>query len=226
MEVPSNNVSQSNEGPPSSTSAKTLDIVLDHLVQGLAVIGPDYRLLASNARFAAIFQMPTESFAVGRDFRDVLRTWAACTGQSQAMLDRAIRELDSPTTFTFEFSQLINGDNRWCQLTHTPLPGGGCVRTFTDITEHKRINAELESRVDQLRQTLAEVQELRSFIPICMYCKQVRDDENYWSQIDHYLTKHAGTRFSHSVCPHCLDTRFPELDLTDETNQPPILPAP
>lgn len=186
-----------------------LNIVLDHLVHGLVVVGPDFQLLAFNRKFEELFRLPAGTIRLGGDYRDVLRTWAAATGQDQAMLDRAIRELELKTPFDFEFPQLIHGEPRWCLLTHSPLPTGGCVRTFTDITERKRISSDLERHVHKLEHALAEVRELQEILPICMYCKKVRDDENYWSQIEHYLAKHAGARFSHGICPECLEARFP-----------------
>ncbi len=194
---------------PAGPSAEVLDIVLDHLAQGLVVVGPDFRLLAFNRKFEDIFRLPAGSIRTGGDYRDVLRIWAADTGQDQAMLDRSIRELELRTPFDFEFPQLIHGEPRWCLLTHSPLPTGGCVRTFTDITERKRISSALDEHVRKLEHALAEVRELQEILPICMFCKKVRDDDNYWSQIEHYLAKHAGARFSHGICPECMEARFP-----------------
>lgn len=47
------------------------------------------------------------------------------------------------------------------------------------------------------------IQRLESMLPICSYCKKVRDDNNYWQQVETYLTKHTGASFSHSICPSC-----------------------
>jgi DNA-binding response OmpR family regulator len=49
----------------------------------------------------------------------------------------------------------------------------------------------------------AQVKQLESYLPICGYCKKVRDDRNYWAQIEEYYAKRDGTRFSHGVCPDC-----------------------
>jgi DNA-binding response OmpR family regulator len=48
-----------------------------------------------------------------------------------------------------------------------------------------------------------EVRQLEAFLPICGYCKKVRDDQNYWQQIESYINQRTGTDFSHSVCPDC-----------------------
>lgn len=50
-----------------------------------------------------------------------------------------------------------------------------------------------------------EVQQLESFLPICGYCKKVRDDKNYWQKIEQYINQRTGTTFSHGVCPECYD---------------------
>jgi phosphoserine phosphatase RsbU/P len=50
-----------------------------------------------------------------------------------------------------------------------------------------------------------QVRQLESFLPICSYCKRVRDDENYWRQIEDYIRSRTGTSFSHGICPSCAD---------------------
>ncbi|MDX2185347.1 MAG: response regulator [Opitutaceae bacterium] len=58
-----------------------------------------------------------------------------------------------------------------------------------------------------------QVQQLEAFLPICSYCKKVRDDQNYWQQIETYVNERTGSEFSHSICPDCY-TRVvvPELE--------------
>jgi sigma-B regulation protein RsbU (phosphoserine phosphatase) len=50
-----------------------------------------------------------------------------------------------------------------------------------------------------------EVRQLESFLPICGYCKKIRDDQNYWQQIEKYIGTRTGTNFSHGVCPDCME---------------------
>ena len=64
---------------------------------------------------------------------------------------------------------------------------------------------------EQLKEALAQVDMLRGIIPICMYCKNIRDDEGYWERVDAYVTRHSTAEFSHSICPTCYEERFPEL---------------
>jgi DNA-binding response OmpR family regulator len=59
------------------------------------------------------------------------------------------------------------------------------------------------------------IQDLESMLPICSYCKKVCDDNNYWQQVETYLSNRTNTNFSHSVCPSCYTSKVkPELDQT------------
>jgi DNA-binding response OmpR family regulator len=71
----------------------------------------------------------------------------------------------------------------------------------------------LSERVHELEAALAQVKQLRGLLPICSYCKKVRDDQNYWQQVEGYVVKHAEVRFSHGICPDCYrDIVQPELE--------------
>src|SRR5262249_50455492 len=61
----------------------------------------------------------------------------------------------------------------------------------------------LATRVRELEEALSRVTLLRGLLPICCYCKNVRDDHNYWQQVEHSLAAHSDARFSPSICPDC-----------------------
>lgn len=50
-----------------------------------------------------------------------------------------------------------------------------------------------------------QIVQLESMLPVCVYCKKVRDDNNYWEQIEHYISRMTGEQISHSVCPECYE---------------------
>jgi hypothetical protein len=58
--------------------------------------------------------------------------------------------------------------------------------------------------VRDLEAALSRVHQLQGLLPICCYCKKIRDDQNYWHQVESYVSKHADVRFSHGVCPDCV----------------------
>jgi PAS domain S-box-containing protein len=72
-----------------------------------------------------------------------------------------------------------------------------------DITERKKAEAERERLVRQLQAALAEVRELQEILPICSYCKRIRDDKNYWQTVEAYFSHYTNTSFTHGICPPC-----------------------
>ncbi len=70
----------------------------------------------------------------------------------------------------------------------------------------------LAARVSELEAALSQVKQLQGLLPICAYCKKVRDDGNYWHQVESYITDHTDAKFSHGICPDCLEEVKRELD--------------
>jgi hypothetical protein len=61
----------------------------------------------------------------------------------------------------------------------------------------------MADRVRELEDALGQVKQLKGLLPICSYCKSVRDDKNYWQRVETYITAHSDARFSHGICPDC-----------------------
>lgn len=78
--------------------------------------------------------------------------------------------------------------------------------------ELKLARDEQESLIQQLRQALEEVKNLSGLLPICSYCKKIRNDDGYWQKVEQYLSAHSKAQFSHSICPDCLEKYFPPDD--------------
>ena len=66
-----------------------------------------------------------------------------------------------------------------------------------------------------------QIRVLKELIPICMYCKRIRDDTNYWDQVEHYIHEHTGSNFSHGICPECFDKQIGILGRAGLTITPP-----
>jgi hypothetical protein len=79
----------------------------------------------------------------------------------------------------------------------------------------------------ELQAALADVKQLSGFLPICSYCKKIRDDGDYWHQVEAYVAQHSAAKFSHSICPECYSTRVqPELDrLSGKSSSPASGPS-
>ncbi len=63
----------------------------------------------------------------------------------------------------------------------------------------------LAVRVSELEEALSRVKLLQGLLPICAYCKRVRNDGDYWQQVESYVSEHSEARFSHGICPECFD---------------------
>ena len=69
----------------------------------------------------------------------------------------------------------------------------------------------LANKVAELQATLDKVRQLRGLLPICSYCKRIRNDENYWERVEVYVTEHSDAKFTHGICPSCLETAKADL---------------
>jgi PAS domain S-box-containing protein len=82
--------------------------------------------------------------------------------------------------------------------------------TVQDITERKTADEDRERLITELQTALEEIKTLRGIIPICSFCKKIRDDHGFWNQVEAYVTKHSEAVFSHSLCPECARKHYPE----------------
>lgn len=106
-----------------------------------------------------------------------------------------------------------DGSHRWLHWNAALHSARGLIYSAArDVTARKRIEAEREELIAELEASLAEVKSLRDILPICMYCKKIRDDEDYWQTVESYISRHTSTQFSHGICPDCMATEIgPEL---------------
>lgn len=87
------------------------------------------------------------------------------------------------------------------------------LRTNIEMALYKnKMEQEREGLIRELREALAKVKTLSGLLPICAWCKSVRDDTGYWSRVEQYLEKHSEARFSHGVCPDCAREHFADLE--------------
>jgi phosphoserine phosphatase RsbU/P len=80
-----------------------------------------------------------------------------------------------------------------------------------------QLQTALAERVRSLEEALANVQTLQTLLPMCAYCKSVRNDQNYWEKVETYFSQHSGVSFTHSYCPTCYE-RFvrPQLEALED----------
>ena len=80
----------------------------------------------------------------------------------------------------------------------------GFLSTYHDVTSPRQAEREREKLIHQLQSALADVKTLRGLLPICGWCKKVRDDQGYYHRIEAYISAHSEARFTHGICPDCI----------------------
>lgn len=89
----------------------------------------------------------------------------------------------------------------------------GLMSTSTDITERRQAEIDREKLISELKDALATVKMLSGLLPICSFCKKIRDDKGYWNQIENYIRDHSEAEFSHGICEECSKKHYPNLDI-------------
>ena len=79
----------------------------------------------------------------------------------------------------------------------------------------------LANKVNELQATLDKVRQLRGLLPICSYCKRIRNDQNYWERVEVYVTEHTDAKFTHGICPTCLEAAKAEFARQDSVIDSP-----
>ena len=83
------------------------------------------------------------------------------------------------------------------------------------------LQGNLAARVRELEVALSHVKQLQGLLPICSYCKKIRDEQNHWHRVESYITQHAEVQFSHGICPSCYtDVVQPQLDEIGSSGEP------
>jgi len=116
-----------------------------------------------------------------------------------------------------------NGDDINVSLSISPIRDNsdsiiGASTIARDITERERMRKEREKFIAELQEALAKVKALKGLLPICAWCKKIRDDQGYWQQIEAYIRDHSEADFSHGICPECAK-KARDIDGVQEIDQ-------
>jgi HAMP domain-containing protein len=80
----------------------------------------------------------------------------------------------------------------------------------SEVKQRIKAEEEKEKIIVELEKALDEIKTLSGIIPICMHCKEIRDDKGYWNQLEKYISEHSTAQFSHSICEKCFKKYYPE----------------
>jgi ABC-type amino acid transport substrate-binding protein len=83
-------------------------------------------------------------------------------------------------------------------------------------TAHDTLEQNVAERTRELEEALLEVKTLSGLLPICSFCKKIRDDKGYWNQLEAYIEAHSEAAFTHSICRECAKKHYPEIQISED----------
>jgi PAS domain S-box-containing protein len=108
-----------------------------------------------------------------------------------------------------------NGESFWVNLTATVIKDRKgkvlyAIGMIEEITNRKAAEQEREQLISRLKEAIANIRTLTGLLPMCAWCKKIRDDEGYWRRVEDYIKKRTDASFTHGICPQCLKKLAPE----------------
>ena len=94
-----------------------------------------------------------------------------------------------------------------CQVNHKKI----IQCNIRGITPRTLVEIERENLILELKKALSEIKTLSGLLPICAYCKKIRNDDGYWEQIEGYIKERSLAEFSHGICPECMEKYYPDI---------------
>ena len=124
-------------------------------------------------------------------------------------------------------ARIISGRFKKCHVLiktalHKGIPGSAkpeeleLLLMVMDITERKASEENNTRLIRELTHALNQVKHLSGLLPICSYCKKIRDDKGYWQEVEAYIHTHSEARFSHGICKECAEKHYPDFDLYED----------
>jgi len=192
----------------------------EHIVSSstdmLALLDKRFNYLAANKAYIEAFKLTPEQL-IGNTVADVFGKGFFNT-VIKPHGDRCLggEEINYQDWFDFP----AHG-RRYMDVTYYPYYGEdnmimGFVVNGRNITERKQTEEEREKLINELQVALKEIKTLRGILPLCSFCKKIRDDKGYWEQVDVYIHKHLQADISHGICPECAKEHYPDLDIYDD----------
>jgi PAS domain S-box-containing protein len=202
----------------------------------------EHALAESEQRYRAIFETAADAiFIIDAEGENTGKIIAANNAASdmhgysrEELLSMNIQDLNTPDTAKLApsmISRIIAGETMKTELMHRrkngtvfsvevtavvmEVEGHKYILDFDrDISMRKTTELEKEVLISHLRSALEGIKRLRGLLPICAWCKKVRDDQGYWKQVEKYIEENSEASFTHGICPECMDKVKEEEFLT------------
>jgi PAS domain S-box-containing protein len=182
-------------------------LLVDQSRDGIVVLDDDGRVQEANQKYA---QMLGYSLAEVHQLH--VSDWDMTWTREQLM--GMIREVDEKGDHFETVHRRKDGSTYDVEISTNGAVCGGRKLVFCvcrDITERKHAEKEREQLIRELQEALKEIKTLRGILPLCCFCKKIRDDRGYWEQVDVYISQHSQVDISHSICPECMAVHYPGI---------------
>ena len=136
-------------------------------------------------------------------------------GANKAEMLEAFREMEtiSETELEEKLEFLRAMANQLASIAYYKARSKQLADTLRKKKELEDCKLSLE-RIDEER--AARLKALEGILPICMYCKKIRDGKGYWNEIEAYIHNHTDAKFSHGLCKDCAEKFYPDMDIYDD----------
>lgn len=149
--------------------------------------------------------------------RLIVSDWMMPGTDGLALCDKVRARAHTPYTYF-----ILLTANRTTPENYTLATDAGVDDFLTKPIDREALQMRLRV-AERILQFTAEIRHLKDLIPMCVYCRKVRDEDDYWEQVESYIQKETGSRFSHGACPECCEKEMAGLAaaLAAEAGQAP-----
>jgi len=179
--------------------------LLESAPDAMVVVDQNGTIILANSQTERLFGYSNQEL-IGQAV-EILIPEAIRNQHSKNRTDYAIAPRFRPMGHGMElFGWRKNGAEFPVEISLSPLdtPDGLLVTAaIRDVTERKLAEREQAALLERLQTAFDEIKTLRGLIPICAWCKKIRDDKGFWQQLETYLRARTEAEFSHGICPEC-----------------------
>jgi PAS domain S-box-containing protein len=178
--------------------------IFEDVPLGMIIAGPDFKILKVNK---AIYEMLgcAETELTGHSIGEITH---AEDIEMSTNLSKQILNGEVPLFQLEKRYVKKTGETLWVNLTVAAIRGhkGDVIYALgmvEDISRRKLAEQERERLISELQLALDKIKTLRGLLPMCAWCKKIRNDKGYWQRVETYIQEHSDASFSHGICPEC-----------------------
>lgn len=182
--------------------------ILDAIINPVLVIDIDYNIIFANKAACNLYKISSEEIVNRKCYEVSHNNINPCWNyeNNDCPIKLAVKK-QAPQKIIHK--HIIDNKTFYEEISCVPFLDDNkkilfVVEELNDVTEtiyNKKILNDLK----------VELNKLKSLIPICSYCKKIRNDEGYWEQLESYIKKESGSDFTHGICPECKEKLLKEI---------------